>query len=182
MAGLSFRNFTELTEHERDLVLSWRNADRIRLRMTNRGILSREEHFRFIDSLASRTDRLYYLFSVGGEPAGVLDFIRIDPKERSCEPGAYVGDERFLGYGFPLYHCALAHAFDDLGCVVVKGTVRKDNPASSAILRRVFGARDVGETAEENLLEVDRPYWVAHRDGLEKRMRERFGIGEVRWS
>lgn len=170
-----------MTETERNLVLGWRNADRVRLRMTNRGVLSREEHIRFIDSLTSRTDCFYYLFSVGGEPAGVLDFIHVDPKERSCEPGAYIGDERFLGYGFPLYHCALAHAFDDLECIVVKGTVRKDNLTSSTILRRVFGARDVGETAEEDLLEMDRPYWEAHRDGLERRMRDRFGIEEVRW-
>ena len=63
----------------------------------------------------------------------------------------------------------------------MKGTVRKDNLTSSTILRRVFGARDVGETAEEDLLEMDRPYWEAHRDGLEKRMRDRFGIEEVRW-
>ena len=142
MAVLSFRNFTGLTDGERDLILAWRNTDRVRLRMTNRDLLSREEHFRFIDSLASRTDRAYYLFSVDGEPAGVLDFVRIDAVSRSCEPGAYIGDERFLGYGFPLYHCALAHAFDDLGCVVVKGTVRKDNPASSAILRRICPVAD----------------------------------------
>lgn len=182
MAVLSFRNFTGLADGERDLILAWRNTDRVRLRMTNRDLLSREEHFRFIDSLSSRTDRAYYLFSVDGEPAGVLDFVRIDAVSHSCEPGAYIGDERFLGFGFPLYHCALAHAFDVLGCVVVKGTVRKDNPGSSAILRRIFGARNVGETADEVLLEVDRPYWEAHRAGLEKRMRDTFGVEEVRWS
>ena len=179
---LSFRNFIGLSEAERDLILGWRNADRVRFRMTNREVLSREEHFRFIDSLPSRADLAYYLFSVDGEPAGVLDFVRIDGVSRSCEPGAYIGDERFLGFGFPLYHCALAHAFDDLGCVVVKGTVRKDNPGSSAILKRIFGARDVGETADERLLEVDLSYWEAHRVGLEKHMRDAFGVKEVRWS
>ena len=86
MAVLSFRNFTGLTDGERDLILAWRNTDRVRLRMTNRDLLSREEHFRFIDSLASRADRAYYLFSVDGEPAGVLDFVRIDAVSRSCEP------------------------------------------------------------------------------------------------
>ena len=154
---------------------------RVREKMANRQVISREDHSRFVDSLARRADSRYFLFSVDGVPAGVLDFTHIDPLAKTCEPGMYVGDERFLGMGIPVCCCALAYAFDKLNCERLTGTIRKDNPVSYQLGKRIFGAVDTGETEEMRLVEFRRGWWNSHRRSLVGRLRENYGIEEIVW-
>lgn len=182
MAKLSFKNFTLLTSAERDLVLEWRNADRIRCRMTNSHRIAPEEHERFVASLAGRSDCSYFLFLVDEVPVGVLDFLRIDSREKTCEPGLYIGDERYLGMGFPLYFCAFAHAFDDMGCELLCGSVRKDNPVSYGIGKRIFGGLDTGETETERRIEFRRSDWLRRKKELWARIKDNFKVEGITWS
>ena len=57
---LRFKNFINLTRKEAQLVLNWRNSDRIRFKMINQDIISLENHIRQL----KKPYRLYILLDV----------------------------------------------------------------------------------------------------------------------
>ena len=181
MAVLSFRNFTRLDEQERDLVLTWRNSPRVRSMMTNREPIGKDDHLAFLTALPNREDCRYFLFSVDGVPAGVLDFVKIDREAKACEPGLYVGDERFLGMGVAVYFCALEYAFGTLGCDRVSCTVREENKTSHFICTRVFGARETEVSDGFRRLVFDGAQWASRKLALRDKMQRNLGMEDVLW-
>ena len=56
-----------------DLVLSWRNADHVRANSLNDSEIAREDHLAFVDGLADRTDRNFFILYLDGRPEAVLN-------------------------------------------------------------------------------------------------------------
>ena len=71
-------NFTNLSLEEKKMILEWRNHKDIRKWMYNRDIIGLSEHLSYIDSLASKKDRLYFIVKYRNEVIGVIDFTNID--------------------------------------------------------------------------------------------------------
>jgi len=118
-------NFTELTLDEKKMILEWRNSDIVKKWMYNRDNISLENHLKYIDSLNSRDDRVYFLLKNETSSLGVIDLTGIK-KERSAELGIYA-NPTLKGYGSLLMHEIVKYAFNELNLKVLYANVYEDN-------------------------------------------------------
>lgn len=82
-------NFTQLSPDEAEMILAWRNDERVAKFMKTK-FISRESHFKFLQNLKDSGDKRYFLVKDGGY-IGVIDFT--DIIEESCEFGLYANPE-----------------------------------------------------------------------------------------
>jgi len=157
MSELLFKNFTKTTLEEQKLIWSWRNSDRIRLKMRHQEIIPLENHLKFIEGLRKRTDCLYYLFYADGRPVGVQDYLQIenfDADKQVLEIG-YLFERGFWhkGYATEAARACKKYAFEKLKCDEVCSIIRDTNVASQNVALR-NGMKKVDE-------------WVKHYKGVD---------------
>ena len=70
-------NYVNLTEDDRNLVLSMRNHPKVKMWMHNQNEISNEEHVNFIKSLESSIDKRYFLIKNKKTVAGAINFRKI---------------------------------------------------------------------------------------------------------
>ena len=87
MKDIVLINFTDLSLEQKKMILEWRNHSNIKKWMYNQEDISLENHLKFIDSLKSNKDKLYFLLKESGECIGVIDFYNF--KDNSCDIGLY---------------------------------------------------------------------------------------------
>ena len=76
-----FKNFIDLSLHEKKLVLSWRNNIKVRKWMDNKKIISIKNHLEFVDNLKQNKHSLYLLISKNKRNIGVLTLNDINNSE-----------------------------------------------------------------------------------------------------
>ena len=98
--GYKFINFVDLTIEQKEMILSWRNHEKVRSMMVNKDPISLDNHIIFIDSLKDRTDCYYWLVK---DPldveVGVFDIIHVDYTKDEGEIGFYINPNE-AGKGF----------------------------------------------------------------------------------
>lgn len=98
--GYTFINFVCLTDEEKQMVLDWRNHEKVRCMMLNKDVISLENHLAFIENLNTRDDCYYWLVKdPTGCNVGVLDVIHVDYEEDQGEIGFYIDPDQ-SGKGF----------------------------------------------------------------------------------
>lgn len=186
MTIVRFKNFINLTDDEKRLVLEWRNSDRVRLNMLNKDIIPLENHLRFIDSLKNRNDCKYWLFMIDEIPIGVFDLVDIKPDGSGGVGGSYIGDINYNGYGLLLNYLLFDYCFENN-----KGQkkytkedcfyVMKNNPRTYKMHKNIFGAKDFAEDDEKWYLYIDYDSWVEIKDNLKKTLCDPLEIEKVIW-
>lgn len=68
-----FVNYTDCSREQLLEILELRNLDSIRKWMVNPGVISREDHFRFVESLRTNPDRLYFAVYKDSELVGTYN-------------------------------------------------------------------------------------------------------------
>jgi UDP-4-amino-4,6-dideoxy-N-acetyl-beta-L-altrosamine N-acetyltransferase len=126
--SIRFKNFIDLTDDEKLMVLSWRNDANIRKWMYSSEIISKENHFDFVDSLKNRKTDQYFLVQDNEEDIGVIYFNKINYINSSCYFGFY-GKPRSIirGLGRILEEVSINYAFNDLKINKLKLEVFNDN-------------------------------------------------------
>jgi UDP-4-amino-4,6-dideoxy-N-acetyl-beta-L-altrosamine N-acetyltransferase len=172
-------------ERDLDLVLSWRNSERVRRTMYADHIISVAEHRAWFERLQS-SDRLQYLiFEHKGRPVGMVKIDDINRTNRTCYWGFYIGEEDTpKGTGSAMGFLALEHVFGTLGMGRVIGEVLAFNEGSIKFHRRlgfVEEGRFAGHVMRQGVCEdvvsfvlVD-SVWQALRPQLEQKFFERQG-------
>lgn len=79
--------FTDISDTEKEMILSWRNHPDIRTWMLHSDEISMEEHLHFIQSLENRSDKRYFLVKNADDYLGVVDLTNITAI--SAELGIY---------------------------------------------------------------------------------------------
>lgn len=98
--GYHFINFVDLSKEQKEIVLSWRNHDKVRNMMVNKEPISLNNHLKFIEGLKEREDCYYWLVEdPSGVEVGVLDIIHVDYDNDEGEIGYYINPEE-SGKGF----------------------------------------------------------------------------------
>lgn len=98
--GYKFINFVDLTLAQKEMILSWRNHEKVRSMMVNKEIISFEDHLNFIEGLKERTDCYYWLvFDSTGVEIGVFDILHVDYQKDQGEIGYYLNPME-VGNGF----------------------------------------------------------------------------------
>lgn len=174
MSELLFKNFTKTTLEERKLILSWRNSDRIRLKMVNQGIISLEDHLKFIEGLKNRTDCIYWLVYVDNIPIGVA--LDTDGRESG---GIYIGDKKYTGYGIPVQYYVFKYNFETLNGREFIWDVLKTNRRVYQMHKKIFHAREKYETDKEWFLYHNLETYQEMKADLEPKMKGFYNITSV---
>lgn len=111
MDNIELINFTELSLETKKMVLEWRNHPNIKKWMYSHNDISLEDHLKFIETLKSTDDKLYFLVKNGDEYIGVIDFTSINDK--SADIGIYSNPQK-KGVGVLLMEVIINYSFESL--------------------------------------------------------------------
>lgn len=141
-------NFTQLSSDEAEMILAWRNDERVAKFMKTK-FISRESHFKFLQNLKDGGDKRYFLVKDGGY-AGVIDFT--DITREGCEFGLYANPE-LKGVGKILMSAVLKYAFEVLDVKELRACAYKGNAAALRLYEK-FKLLPCGEDEEFLYLKI----------------------------
>lgn len=173
-------NLRPMEERDLPIVWNWRNSERVRAVFYTDHEIPWEEHLAWYERSKTDDSIQPMLFECGGEPAGVVNFTKIDRQVGSSVWGFYLGDLGApKGSGSIMGVLALDYAFADLGLQKVIGESFVSNEVSVRYhlrlgFREVAGERQRvrkrGETREVVRLELTAQRWQDRRLPLEQRL------------
>jgi UDP-4-amino-4,6-dideoxy-N-acetyl-beta-L-altrosamine N-acetyltransferase len=144
----SYKNFTLLSEEEKEMVLGWRNNPLIRMWMSNDDVISIDDHMKFVAKLSSRNDVAYWLVSYCDNPVGVFDLASIDYLHGSAVIGYYLAPDLIgTGFGMSFMLSFRTFFFDVLGFQMLYSYVLEGN-ARAFQMSEFYGERPYGSFAE----------------------------------
>lgn len=99
-----------------DLVLKWRNSERIRSHMLTDHIITKEEHYKWYGSIKNNPRVCYHIFEYKGRPVGLVYFTNMDYKNLKTMWGFYLGETDVpRGCGTAMLYFAIEDIFDKRG-------------------------------------------------------------------
>ncbi|GFO68503.1 UDP-4-amino-4,6-dideoxy-N-acetyl-beta-L-altrosami ne N-acetyltransferase [Geomonas limicola] len=105
-----------LAEGDLDLVLAWRNSDRVRACMYTDHLISEEEHRAWFRRSQEAPFPATLIFEYRGMPAGLKSFSQVDRTSNRCHWGFYLGAEDLpRGAGSAMGFLALEYIFERQG-------------------------------------------------------------------
>jgi len=114
-----------------EMVLEWRNSDRIRANMYNDHVISFDEHNAWFKRQKSGESSRYLVFELMGRPVGLVYFVDIDHKNSKAFWGFYLGYEDLpSGSGTLLGKLGVDYAFNCLGIKKLCGEAFAFNKSS----------------------------------------------------
>ncbi len=95
-----------------ELLLRWRNADRVRFNMITDRIISRDEHMAWFQGILKETTCIVWIFEYQGVPLGQVNIKDIEALNNRCSWGFYLGEEgQVPGLGSAMLFLALEKIF-----------------------------------------------------------------------
>lgn len=88
--NVHLKNFINLSQDEKKMVLDWRNSQQIRNGMYSNEEIKWQEHVSFIQSLETDDTRLYFLAFIKENPVGVVYFTGISITHKRGVYGIYL--------------------------------------------------------------------------------------------
>lgn len=104
-----------MTEADLEMVLNWRNSERIRANMYTDHIIVLEEHQDWYERAKDNPSCQYLICEFKGQAIGLVYFTNIDNKNNRCYWGFYLGETQTgLGAGTAMEFLALEHSFEGI--------------------------------------------------------------------
>jgi len=120
-----------MRESDLEMVLQWRNSERIREVMYTDHVISIEEHRAWFERASREKRSLHFVFECEEQPVGVVNVADMDKINNKCVWGFYVGAEEVpRGAGSAMGFFALEHLFENMGFRKVIGEALANNEAS----------------------------------------------------
>ena len=130
-------------EEDLELLLTWRNSERIRANMYTSHEIARAEHRAWFERLARDQEAYAFVFEADGRPLGVVNLNHLDRRNSRCHWGFYLGaDDAPRGSGTRMAYLALAHVFEELKLHKVIGEAFAFNAASIAYHEKLGFSRE----------------------------------------
>lgn len=85
-------NLRPIEERDLELVLSWRNSERVRSCMYTDHVITHEEHRNWYERISQTEFPTTLIFEYQGVPAGLKKFSQIDHHSNRCYWGFYMGE------------------------------------------------------------------------------------------
>lgn len=106
----------KVREDDRELLLRWRNSDRILAVMFTDHIIAADEHAAWISNVVKAPVPRVLVFEYQGKPLGVVTIDRVDTISGRCYWGFYLGEENHPARsGSALGYLGLEYLFSTLG-------------------------------------------------------------------
>jgi len=100
---------------DKERILAWRNADRVRANMYSDHLISRVEHDIWFSTAIDNPAARYLIFLHEERPIGFLSFTGISEQHGRCYWAFYLGEVDVpLGAGSAMEYFALEYAFNEL--------------------------------------------------------------------
>jgi UDP-4-amino-4,6-dideoxy-N-acetyl-beta-L-altrosamine N-acetyltransferase len=132
-----------VAEEDLELVLHWRNSERIRRNMYGDHIIGLDEHRAWFSRLEKNPDAVYQLFEFQLNPVGMVYFSDIDRKSDKCFFGFYLGVENLPhGTGTVMGVLGMEYAFKTLNIRKLCGEAFRFNTASTNFFQRLGFAEE----------------------------------------
>lgn len=120
-----------IVEGDLEMVLEWRNSDRIRSVMFTDHIIKMEDHREWFKRLSSDDSALCLVFETCGRPVGVVNIVCIDRRNNRCHWGFYIGEHNAQrGAGSIMGYLAVEYVFGVLNIHKLCGEVLALNTKS----------------------------------------------------
>ena len=130
-------------ERDLELILVWRNSERIRSSMYTDHVITREEHLRWFERLQSERPALSLIFEISGKAVGIVNVNRMDRVNNTCHWGFYLGDtDAPRGCGTIMGFLGLEYLFEKLNIRKVIGESFVFNQASIAFHEKLGFSRE----------------------------------------
>ena len=132
--GVELLDFTTLSDEKALEILTWRNHPEVRKWMLNSGIISKDTHIQFINTLQHDKANRYFLLRKDKQKIGVVYFNDIHNEE--CAIGLYANPFKLKkGTGDILISTAIKYAFDNLNLKRIILEVFSDNKRAIALYK-----------------------------------------------
>jgi len=130
-------------ERDLELLLAWRNSDRIRSSMYTDHVITREEHLRWFERLQSERLALSLIFEISGKAVGIVNVSRMDRVNNTCHWGFYLGEtDAPRGCGAIMGFLGLEYIFEKLNVRKVIGEAFAFNQASISFHEKLGFSRE----------------------------------------
>lgn len=177
MKEIKYINILKVNDEIKEKVRHWRNKDEIRKRMINQHIITKEEHFKWLENLKSKNDCKFWVVFLNNIPIGSVNLQNMDYGKLTSEWGFYIGENNYRGAGIGaiIEFNLLEYFFNILKFENLNGTVLEKNTLVIRMNKK-FGFKVVGrekkiiEKKEHTiiLLSIKKNDWMNVRKGLRK--------------
>lgn len=124
MKNITLNNFTQLSDTDLKVILSWRNAPEVRQWMFAPKIIALNSHLSFVKNLEKSEDKLYFLVKDEIKSLGVISFT--DITQDNCFLGIYKNPE-LNRVGKYLLQVFINYAFTHLKVAIINAEVFSNN-------------------------------------------------------
>lgn len=142
-------NFTQLDYDDKVMVLEWRNHESIRKWMFNQEEIELDNHLKYIDTLTTKKDKVYFLVKVKHEPIGVIDFTNIETNQ--ADIGLYA-KPNLRGMGNKLMESIIDYGFNTLKVKTLRAEVFEENKSAIKLYKK-FAFQEVRK--KENIIVME---------------------------
>ena len=137
-----------LEEKDLEMVLAWRNSERVHSKMLTDHKITWQEHFGWFQRTKENPVKRNLIFEYQGRPVGYIGYTEYDEEKMSCSPGAYLGETDVpIDAGLVLFYMALEYAFAALHMKRLETSVFKDNKKAMRI-DKFLGYREIPGSEE----------------------------------
>ena len=143
MQILNFGNLRSIEESDLQLILNWRNDEKVRKNMYNENLISHTEHVNWWNSILISDNKKYLIYENFSIPLGVIGFTEIDKKNLKVNWNFYSNPVAPVGIGSFMEFLALDYAFSILEVNKVNCEVLIQNKSVIA-LHEKFGFKIEG--------------------------------------
>jgi len=178
MKELNFINILNLNADIQEKVRLWRNKEDIKKYMVNQHIITKEEHFKWLENLKHRNDQKSWVVFFNNIPIGTFSLQNIDYKKLTLESGFYIGadDYRGSGIGAIIVYIMLEYFFNILKFRALNGVVLEKN-TSVIRMHKKFGFKIKKKKSafkknkdKEIFLKIKKTEWNALRKNIFRKM------------
>jgi UDP-4-amino-4,6-dideoxy-N-acetyl-beta-L-altrosamine N-acetyltransferase len=124
--GIEFFDFVDLQKDDLLKILAWRNHKDVRKWMKNTNVISKAEHFEFVNNLSGDTSRKYWYVKCKKKPTSVVYLNNLHKNE--AEWGIYLAPNKIgSGLGLEICYYSMKLFFEELGLDKIHGYVKRTN-------------------------------------------------------
>jgi UDP-4-amino-4,6-dideoxy-N-acetyl-beta-L-altrosamine N-acetyltransferase len=135
--NFNFVDILSVGDELKEKVRCWRNEERIRKSMLTQRVISKEEHFKWIESLRHKNDQKFWIVFANDVSIGSVYLKNIDQNKLRAEWGFYIGEVTHVGKGLGkhILYKLLKHFFEVMKFEVLFTKVFSDNTIALNIYR-----------------------------------------------
>ena len=151
MDHIEFIDILSVDDELKEKVRRWRNKERIRKSMLTQHHISKEEHFRWIESLAHDDNQKFWVVFTNDVSIGSVYLQNINYSKLSSEWGFYIGEDAYIGKGLAkhIVYKLLQHFFEAMKFNVLFTKVFSGNDLALKTYRR-FKFAEMGRSRDNS--------------------------------